>query len=143
MGVDQAGVIGDLYRKRRFLCMTIGICIERHPCLHIALTKGVGHAQHLGRGVLSVVVDAVLFKVTAAAGFKVNVEHFPMPTLANGHQERLTLRGGGVRPVLALLQRLQLQPLRALHPHPCSPTPSLGTPACKSCRSSCARSGLS
>jgi hypothetical protein len=49
----------------------------------------------------------VLFKVTAAAGFKVEVEHFPMPTLANGHQERLTLRGGGVRLAQGLLQPLR------------------------------------
>jgi len=61
VGVDQAGMIAD---SRWEFC-------GGQPRLHITIAKGIGHAQHLGASVLGVVVHAVLFKVTAAAGFKI------------------------------------------------------------------------
>jgi len=45
------------------------------PRLHVIVIKGVGHAQHIGGGVLGVVVDAMTTQVTAATRFKVNPEH--------------------------------------------------------------------
>ena len=60
VGVDYAFVIFDLFGERHFFYMTMLIMYKRKPSFYIIIVKRVGHAQHFGAGVLSVVVDAVL-----------------------------------------------------------------------------------
>ena len=62
---DLALVVRDGLRER----------LIRQPRPHALVVEGVGHAQHVGAGVLRVIVDAALGQVAPAPGFKVDPEH--------------------------------------------------------------------
>ena len=66
---DLAGMVTHL----------LGEWITGTPGHHLAVVEGVGHTQHLGAGVLRVVVDAAPLEVAPAARLEIKPEHFRSP----------------------------------------------------------------